>query len=178
MPGVDRAHEVARKAFHQPAGAETIEALVFERGGERRDARLLFSHSDGADHRAEHQPRRRLVFIGANRPFQPHAADQPAVDADRVGPVEVDRLFRRRMHRQRIGERGRAGIDDAACLPERLVGLQHDGELGEVEAPDMDQRAGALLGRDLGRMRHGVADLAQGHEAERRRQIEGRRSRH
>ena len=64
-----------------------------------------------------------------------------------------------------------------AC-PERLVGLQHDGEFREIEAPDMDQRAGALLGRDLGRMRHGVADLAQGHEAERRRQIEGRRSRH
>jgi hypothetical protein len=42
----------------------------------------------------------------------------------------------------------------------------------------MHQRAGALLGRDRGRVRHGVADLAQGHEAEQGRQIEDRRSRH
>ena len=88
------------------------------------------------------------------------------------GQSKRDRLLRRRMHRQRIGERGRAGIDGAPRLPQRLVRLQHHGELREVEAADMDQRAGALLGCDRGRMRHGVADLAQRHEAERRRQVE------
>jgi hypothetical protein len=86
--------------------------------------------------------------------------DEAAVDLDRVGPVEDDRPFWRRMHCQRVGERGRAGIDRAPRLPERLVGLQHHRELGQVEAADMDERAGALLGRDPGRVRHGVADLA------------------
>ena len=82
------------------------------------------------------------------------------------------------MHSERVGQCGRAGIDDAPRLPERLVGLQHNGEFGEVETPDIDQRAGAVGRCDLGRIRHGVADLAQGHETEQGRQVEGRRSRH
>jgi hypothetical protein len=53
-----------------------------------------------------------------------------------------------------------------------LVRLQHDGEFRQIEAPDIDQRTGALLGRDLDRVRERIADLAQGHKRERRRQCE------
>jgi hypothetical protein len=169
---------MACKALHQAAGTEPVEALVFERGRERREPRLIFSQRDRSDHRAEHQPGRGLVLVGAGGPLQPHAAHQPAVDPDRIRPVERDRLFRRRMHRQRVREGGGTGIDGAPCLPERLVRLQHHGELREVETADMNQRAGTFLGRNRGRMRHRVADLAQGHEAEQRRQVEGRRDRH
>ena len=76
------------------------------------------------------------------------------------------------MHRERVGERGQSGIKRAPRGTQRLFGLQHDGEFGEIEAADMDQRAGAGIGSNLCRMRKGVADLAQRHGAKRRRQIE------
>ena len=57
-------------------------------------------------------------------------------------------------------------------MPQRLFRLQHDGEFGEVEAADIDQRAGARLGRMRVGMREGIADLAQRHQAERRRQVD------
>ncbi len=99
------------------------------------------------------------------RPGEPPAADQPAIDADRIRPVDLDRLFRRRMGEQRVDQRHHAGVKRAPRGAQRLVRLQHDGELGEIEAPDIDQRSGALLGRDLDRMRERIADLAQGHQA-------------
>ena len=92
-------HQMAREALDQRAGAEIVEAFLLERGRQRMQARLALAHRHGADHGAEHQPVRRLVLARALRPGEPPAADQPAVDADRVRPVERDRLFRRRMHR-------------------------------------------------------------------------------
>ena len=159
----------------EPSPSKPSSSSAAASGG---SARLAAAHGNGADHRAEHQPRRRRVLLGAfGQPIRPPPTSPPSTRIASGQSKAIGRL-RRRMHDERIGERGRAGIDDAARLPERLVGLQHDGELGEIEAPDLDQRAGALLGGDLGRMREGVAGLAQDYEAERRRQIEGRRSRH
>ena len=78
--------------------------------------------------------------------------------------------FRLRVRGERIGQRRHAGVNGAPRQPQRLVRLQHHGEFGEIEAPDIDQRAGALLGRDRLRMREGVAQFAQAHQRERRRQ--------
>jgi hypothetical protein len=78
------------------------------------------------------------------------------------------------MRRQRIGQRGHAGIERAPRGAQRLIRLQHHGEFGEIESADENQRAGAeLRGVRLG-MREGVADLAQRDDAKPRRQIERR----
>jgi hypothetical protein len=60
----------------------------------------------------------------------------------------------------------------ASRAAQRLVRLQHHGEFRQIEAPDIDQRTGALLRRDLDGVRKRIADLAQGHQRERRRQRE------
>ena len=105
-------------------------------------------------------------------PAKPRAADEPTVDAHRVGPVERDGPLGWCVHRQRVGERDDAGIERATRGFQRLLGLQHDGEFGEIEAAHIDQRAGSGLRRDAGGMSKGVADFAQGDEPEWRRQIE------
>ena len=172
LPGVAVHHQVPREAFDQRAGREVGEALLFQCRRQRIEARLGIAHRDRADHRAEHQPGRRLVLARALRPGDASAADQPAVDADRIRPVDLDRPFRRRIAQQRVDQRGHAEIERAPRGAQRLVRLQHHGELGEIEAAHIGQRSGALLGRDLDRMREGIAHLAQGHQRERRRQIE------
>ena len=65
LPSIDRDHQMARKALDQAAGAEIVEALLFERRRQRPQPRLVLAHRDGADHGAEHQPCRRLVLVGA-----------------------------------------------------------------------------------------------------------------
>src|SRR5712691_6861170 len=67
--------------------------------------------------------------------------------------------------------RGKPSIERTPRGPERLVGLQHDRELGEVEAADMDQRACPLVRGHADSMGKGVADLAQRDQPERRRQV-------
>ena len=80
---------------------------------------------------------------------EPAAADQPAIDPDRVGPVEGRSVSpAARARRARRASADHAGIEGAARLPQRLVGLQHHREFGKVEAADKDERPGALLGRD------------------------------
>ena len=78
---------------------------------------------------------------------------------------------------ERVGKRRKAGVKRAPGRAQRLLRLQHHGEFGEVEAADMNERAGALVGRDCDRMSESVADLAQRDGAERRRQIEAGRER-
>jgi hypothetical protein len=71
----------------------------------------------------------------ARRPGEPSAADQPAVEADRVGPVERHRLLGRAVRGERVGERVHPGEEDPPRLGEGLLRFQHDRELGDVEAP-------------------------------------------
>ena len=143
----------------------SVKPSCFERRRQRIEARLGIAHRDGADHRAEHQPGRRLILARTLRPGDAAAADQAAVDADRIRPLDLDHPFRRRIAQQRVGQRDHAQIERAPRGAQRLVGLQHDGELGEIEAAHIGESSGALLGRDLDRMREGIADLAQGHQA-------------
>ena len=153
-----------REAFDQRAGREVGEALLFECRRQRIEARLGIAHRDRADHRAKHHPGRRLVLTRALRPGDASAADQATVDADRIRPLDLDHPFRRRIAQQRIGQRGHAQMERAPRGAQRLVRLKHDGELGEIEAAHIGQRSGTLLGRDLDRMREGIAHLAQGHQ--------------
>jgi len=73
---------------------------------------------------------------------------------------------------ERVGKRGHAGNEGAARQGQRLLGFQHHGKFGEVEAADIDQRAGAHFRRDRCCMGEGIADFAQRHQRERRRQGE------
>jgi hypothetical protein len=98
------------------------------------------------------------------------AADQTAVDQDRIRPDERDWLFRRRVGGKGVGKRAHSGVKGAACDGERLLRLQDHGEFGKVKTANEDQGAGAeLCGVPLG-MSERVPDLAQRHKAEARRQ--------
>ncbi len=136
---------------------------------------LLLAYGDSADHGPEDKPRRCYLPIAARRPGKLRTADQSAVDPDRIRPVEADRLFRRRMRGQGVAERHHAGIERASRRAQRLFGFQDDSELGKIKAADMNQRAGTGTGSDLFCMSESVANLAQRHGAERRRQIKRRR---
>lgn len=50
-----------------------------------------------------------------------------------------------------------AGVKGAARAAQRLGRLQHHGELCEVEAPDIDQRAGTGLRCDAACMGKGIS---------------------
>ena len=138
---------------------------------------LLLAHGDSADHGTENEPWRRRILVA------------PAGQARRAPPTSPPSMRIASGQSKLIGFSGgactasasasavNAGIKRAPRGAQRLFGLQHDGEFGEIEAADMDQRAGAGIGGNLCRMREGVADLAQRHGAKRRRQIEGRRKR-
>ena len=114
------------------------------------------------------------MLIGALRPGEARAADQPAIHPHRVRPVERDGQLGRSVHRQRIGQRSEAGIKRAAGGLERFVRLQHQREFHKVEATHVDERPRPFFGRHVGRVREGVAHLAQCHEPKRRRQVECR----
>ncbi len=139
---------MAGETFDQPAGFETVETFLVERGGKRTQAGFGVAHRHRADRGTENQPVRGLILVGPARPREAAAADQTAIDPDGVRPFERDRLLRRRMHRERISQRGQAGIERAPCRAQGLVGLQHHGEFGQIEAADKDQRAGALVAGD------------------------------
>ncbi len=77
--------------------------------------------------------------------------------------------------REGVAERDHAGIECAARRRERLVRLQDDGELGEVKAADKDESSGAELSGSGAGMGESVADLAQHHHPEGRRQVKDAR---
>ena len=124
--------------------------------------------------RREHEPARHRILDAIRRPAEPPAADAGAVEENRVRPVENQRLHRRRDGADGVGERRHAGEEDPARQGERLLGLEHQGELEDVEPADMDEGAGAGFRRDPAGMGEGVAGLAQGDERVGRRQVERR----
>src|SRR5262249_39006464 len=123
LPGIKGDHEMAGEAFHQPAGPEIIETFLLERGRERAQARFLVTQRHGADHGGEYQPRWRFVLVGALWPGEARPADEPAIDAYPVPPVEGDWPLGRSVHRERGGERGEAGVKGAPCGLERRLGV-------------------------------------------------------
>src|SRR5262249_56216590 len=56
LPSIERDHEMAGEAFHQPAGPEIVEAFLLKRRGQRTQARFLVTQRHRADHGGEHQP--------------------------------------------------------------------------------------------------------------------------
>ena len=81
------------------------------------------------------------------------------------------------MGQQCIHQRRHPQVERTPRRAQRLVRLQHDGELGKIEASDIDQSSCPLFRRDFDRMRECIADLAQGHQCERWRQVEFPRKR-
>ena len=79
------------------------------------------------------------------------------------------------MRGERISERCHAGIECPARLQQRLVRLKHHGKFGEVEAPDIDQRAGAFFRSNRHCVGKSVADFAQTYGGEWRWQCQFRR---
>ena len=78
------------------------------------------------------------------------------------------------MHGKRVGQSRQAGIEDPPRRAQRLVGLEHHGELDEIEAADPNQGTGALGRGHMTRVGECVTDLAQRDELEHGRQVERR----
>src|SRR5215216_2720438 len=148
------------EAFDQTTGADIVEALLIECRLQRPQPRLIFGHCNGAYHGAENHPWRWLSLVAFHRPAEARAADQPAIDADAIGPVDIDRFLRWRVHRECVGERAHPGIERAPSCAQRFLRLQYHGKLCEIETTDMNQRAGAFLRSDAARMGEGVTNLA------------------
>src|SRR5216110_737681 len=111
---------MAGEAFHELSRTKIVEAFVLERCRERAQTRLFLTHREGADHGAKYQPSRRFVLVGVPRPGEPRAADEPAIDAHRIRPVERDGQLGRSMHREVIAERGHTGVKATPRGFERL----------------------------------------------------------
>src|SRR5260221_13026932 len=95
----------------------------------------------------ERHPIGRNLVIGAVGPTKPPAANQAAIDINRVRPFDGDWLLRRRRRSERIAERNHARIECATRGSERLGGLQHDRERREVGAADEDKGPAAPVKR-------------------------------
>ena len=59
-----------------------------------------------------------------------------------------------------MGKRQHAHIESSPRARQRLLRLQHQRELGEMECSDMNQSSGARIGRGGTSMREGIAPLA------------------
>jgi DNA-directed RNA polymerase subunit RPC12/RpoP len=130
---------------------------------------------EGANCRPEDEPIRHGVLVGMLGPGEPPAANEAPIDIDCVRPFDDNRLFRRRTHRERVSERNHTGVECAACGSKRLIRLQHNGKLGEVKAADEYECSGAELGGTGAGMGESVANLAQHHHPEGRRQVKDAR---
>ena len=65
------------------------------------------------------------------------------------------------MSGERVGKSRHAGIECPAGLQQRLLGLEHNGKFGKIEAADIDQRAGAFFRSNRHCVGKSVADFAQ-----------------
>src|SRR6185437_12835624 len=99
------------------------------------------------------------------------------IDRDGIRPEDLDGRFRLGTGGECIGERGHAGVEHAPRATERLLRFHDHRKLGQIEAADMDQRAGAALGGDGPRMAERVAHFPQLDGCERRRKRQFRRQR-
>ena len=177
LPGIDVHHQMAREALDQRAGAEIGEAFLLQRGDQRIEARLALAHRHGADHGAEHQPvgRRHPRSRLRGQASRPPPTSPPSTRIASGQSIAIG-FSGGACAAQRVDQRHHADIERAPRGAQRLLGLQHHGEFGQVEAPDIDERAGAVpRPRCVDRMHERVADLAQRHQRERRRQVEFRR---
>ena len=94
-------------------------------------------------------------------PAEPGAAQQPAVEPDRVGPVETDLPLGRAVGGDRVGHGIHAGEERPARRYQGFVGFEHHGEFDQIVAPHPNQRSRARIRRDFAAMGERVAKLAQ-----------------
>src|SRR5262249_10095302 len=104
-------------------------------------------------------------------PSEPPAADQAAIDMDRVGPDEGDWEAGRGIRRDCITKRVQSGIEGATGQPQRLIRLEYRGKFHHIETTDVDERPGPLatcyaLGLD-----ERVADFPELDHPKRRRNV-------
>ena len=158
LPAIDRDHEVPGKAFDETLRTDIVKTLVGERRGKRMQPGTLRAQGEDANCRPEDEPVRRGVLVSIIGPGEPPAANEAAVDIDRVRPFDDDRLFRRRPRRERVAQRNHPGIEYAARGSERLVRLQHNSKLGEVKTADGYERSSAERGGMGARMGESVAN--------------------
>jgi hypothetical protein len=171
LPAVDRPHQVPRKALGYLHGPCSAEPLLVQRRRERMNTGPRIGHRDGPDDGAEYEPRGRLVLFRRRRPSHPPAADQPAVNPDRVWPVDRDDLVWRRIGAKSIRERDHAGIERAPRCAQGLVRLEHHGKFCKIEPSDINQRTGAAFGCNAASVGKGISALAQPDEREWWRQM-------
>src|SRR5258708_29706188 len=171
LTGVEGGHEMAREMCRQHPAVNGVARFVVEHRCKRPQRRPVFAHCHEADHDAEHKPGRWFVLEGLWRPGEARPADKPTIDAYGIGPIKADHLVGRCNCRQCVAERAHSRVYGAPRGPQGFVGLQHHGKLRKVEAPDMNQRPGALFCRNGDRVSEGIADLTQRHRPEWRRQI-------
>ena len=76
---------MAREAFEQVMRSE-IKAFGIKRCCERVQPGLLFVNGSGADHGTENEPRWWRALIAACGPRKPRAANQSAIDQNRIRP--------------------------------------------------------------------------------------------
>jgi hypothetical protein len=107
----------------------------------------------------------------------PRAPDKRAVDQDRVGPLEIYRAFRRRMHRKRVGNGDKPGIEGAPRHAQRSLRFQHDCKFRNIKTADVNQRPGAFLRRYRHRMRKGASRKLKGRNGGRSSALDDRRRR-
>lgn len=176
VPCIDRHHEMAREGSGEFRRLPGFEPLVVKRRDFGHQAGFGNAQTAGAHHRAENQPIRRHIFGRVRRHAKPGAANQRAIETKRIRVAEGDRLFRRRQHGERVGQGVHAGIEDLAREPKWLFRLQHKREFDQLEATDIEKRAGAAMrlaarrgGRD--RLRKRVLALAQLHGRDQWREV-------
>ena len=89
LPSIDRKHQMPGKAFRHLNRARLAKTLLVQRGGKRMNAGFLLGHPcDGSDHGAKYQPARRLILFRGRRPAEPPATNKPAIDPDRIRPID------------------------------------------------------------------------------------------
>ena len=172
-PGVERQHEVAREALHQPAGAEVVEALRLPARSPAGAGRPPPCPGRPAARwrRTPASPGRRVSAVPAGQASRPPPTRPPSTWMA-SGQRKSIAPLRRRVRQQRVAQRHHADVEGAACARQRLLRLEHDGELERSKRPTCTSVPAPCLGRDRLGVSERVADLAQASPAEGRRQVE------
>src|SRR5215831_8389492 len=112
------------KTFDEAFRSDLPEPCVCKRGRRQPGRRLPASHRNEANYGAEDEPIGSRMLIGKLRPAETAATHQAATYLQPVRPFNRDRRFGRSQRRERIGDRGHAGIEAAPGAPKLLLWLE------------------------------------------------------
>src|SRR6516225_3386063 len=114
-----------------------------------------------SDQAAEDDPIGYAILAGDRRPSEPPAANQAAIDMDRIGPAEGDGTAGRGLRGEGISKSVQSHIEGAAGQPKRFIGLQYRGKFDHIEATDIDKRPGAFVGSQALGLEERLADFPE-----------------